>query len=42
METIINTQIPEFNVQAYHKGEFKTVTNAGKHMKLEMRIAAAV
>ncbi|MDY4043731.1 MAG: alkyl hydroperoxide reductase subunit C [Marinifilaceae bacterium] len=28
METIINTQIPEFNVQAYHKGEFKTVTNA--------------
>ena len=27
METIINTHIPEFKVQAYHNGEFKTVTD---------------
>ncbi|MDR0538758.1 MAG: peroxiredoxin [Tannerellaceae bacterium] len=27
METIINSQLPEFNVQAYHNGSFKTVTN---------------
>ncbi len=26
MESIINTRIPAFSVQAYHKGEFKTVT----------------
>ena len=26
MESIINTHIPEFKVQAYHNGEFKTVT----------------
>ncbi|PWU14126.1 MAG: peroxiredoxin [Bdellovibrio sp.] len=33
MNTIINTKIPEFKVQAYHKGAFKTVTHndlAGK------------
>ncbi len=28
MQTIINTQIPEFKVQAYHNGDFKTVTSA--------------
>lgn len=28
MSTIINTNVVEFNVQAYHNGEFKTVTNA--------------
>lgn len=28
MQTIINTKIPDFKVQAYHKNEFKTVTNA--------------
>lgn len=27
MESIINSQIPEFKVQAFHNGEFKTVTN---------------
>ena len=27
MTTIINQRIPEFNVQAFHNGEFKTVTN---------------
>lgn len=27
METIINAQIPEFKVQAFQKGEFKTVSN---------------
>ena len=27
MESIINSRVPEFNVQAFHKGEFKTVTN---------------
>lgn len=33
MASIINSQSPEFKVQAYHNGEFKTVTNqdlAGK------------
>lgn len=33
MQTIINTKIPDFKVQAYHKNEFKTVSNkdlAGK------------
>lgn len=33
MNTIINTKVPEFKVQAYHNNEFKTVTNkdlAGK------------
>ena len=27
METIINTHIPEFKVQAYHNGKFETVTD---------------
>lgn len=27
MQTIINTQIPEFSANAYHNGEFKTITN---------------
>ncbi len=27
MESIINTRIPEFKVQAYHNGEFKTITD---------------
>lgn len=27
METIINSQLPEFSVQAFHNGKFKTVTN---------------
>lgn len=27
METIINTHIPEFSVQAYHNGKFETVTD---------------
>lgn len=27
MEAIINTQLPEFSVQAFHNGDFKTVTN---------------
>ena len=27
MESIINSHIPEFKVQAYHNGEFKTVTD---------------
>ncbi len=27
MEPIINSKLPEFTVQAYHKGEFKTVSN---------------
>ena len=26
MEPIINSQVPEFKVQAFHNGEFKTVT----------------
>ena len=26
MQTLINTQIPEFSVQAFHEGSFKTVT----------------
>ncbi len=26
MTTIINSQVPEFKVQAYHKGDFRTVT----------------
>ena len=26
MTPIINSQLPEFNVQAFHNGEFKTVT----------------
>lgn len=33
MQTLINTQIPEFKVQAFHQNAFKTVTNkdlAGK------------
>lgn len=28
MQSIINAQAPEFKVQAYHNGEFKTVSNA--------------
>ncbi len=28
METIINSRVPEFSVQAFHNGEFKTVTSA--------------
>jgi peroxiredoxin (alkyl hydroperoxide reductase subunit C) len=27
METIINSQMPEFKVQAYHNGEFKTISS---------------
>lgn len=27
MQTLINTSMPEFKVQAYHKGQFKTVTH---------------
>jgi peroxiredoxin (alkyl hydroperoxide reductase subunit C) len=27
METLINTQLPEFKAQAYHKNDFVTVTN---------------
>ena len=27
MQTIINTQMPEFKVQAFQNGEFKTVSN---------------
>jgi peroxiredoxin (alkyl hydroperoxide reductase subunit C) len=27
MQTIINSQLPEFKVQAYHNGTFRTVTN---------------
>ncbi len=27
MQTIINQQLPEFKVQAYHNGEFKTITS---------------
>lgn len=27
MEPIINSQLPEFKVQAFHNGEFKTVSN---------------
>ena len=33
MSTLINSQVPEFSVEAFHNGEFKTVTNkdlAGK------------
>ncbi len=33
MQTIINTRLPEFKAQAYHQGEFKTITDkdlAGK------------
>lgn len=28
MQSIINTTVPEFKVQAFHNGEFKTVSNA--------------
>ena len=28
MNTLINSTIPEFNVQAFHNGDFKTVSNA--------------
>jgi alkyl hydroperoxide reductase subunit AhpC len=28
MEPIINSQVPEFKVQAFHNGEFKTVTRS--------------
>ncbi len=28
MASIINSQIPEFSVQAFHNGDFKTVSNA--------------
>lgn len=28
MNTLINTQLPEFKVQAYHKDDFKTVSSA--------------
>ncbi|MFK8139431.1 MAG: alkyl hydroperoxide reductase subunit C [Bdellovibrionales bacterium] len=27
MKTLINTEIPEFSLQAYHKGDFSTVTD---------------
>ncbi len=27
MESIINSRVPEFSLQAFHNGEFKTVTN---------------
>ena len=27
MESILNSQLPEFSVQAFHNGSFKTVTN---------------
>ena len=27
MEPIINSQLPEFKVQAFHNGEFKTVSS---------------
>ena len=27
MQSIINAQVPEFKVQAYHNGEFKTVSS---------------
>ncbi len=27
MESIINSRVPEFSVQAFHNGDFKTVTN---------------
>ena len=27
MEPILNSQLPEFSVQAFHNGAFKTVTN---------------
>lgn len=27
MQTLINTKVPEFKVQAYHQNEFKTVSN---------------
>ena len=27
MTTIINSQLPEFKVQAYHNGNFKTVSS---------------
>jgi peroxiredoxin (alkyl hydroperoxide reductase subunit C) len=27
METIINSQLPEFNLQAYHNGDFKSVSS---------------
>ena len=29
MEPIINSQLPEFKVQAFQNGSFKTVTNEG-------------
>lgn len=28
MQTLINTKVPDFKVQAYHRNEFRTVTNA--------------
>ena len=28
MQTLINTKVPEFKVQAYHKNDFKTVSHA--------------
>ena len=31
MASIINSKIPEFKVQAYHKNEFKTVTDKDLH-----------
>ena len=34
MEPIINSQVPEFKVQAFHNGEFKTVTNKDIEGKL--------
>ena len=27
METILNTQFPDFSVQAFHNGSFKTITS---------------
>ncbi len=30
MEPIINSQLPEFKVQAFQNGNFKTVTVSGK------------
>ena len=38
MEPIINSQLPEFKVQAFQNGNFKTVTNEdvlGKWAKME-------
>jgi peroxiredoxin (alkyl hydroperoxide reductase subunit C) len=33
MQTLINTKVPEFKVQAFHNGQFKTVTSADIHGK---------